>query len=152
MLLLGPGIAPRESPFRSTTIYTSNYPLKVVTFAVLRKLLWICLLSRSFVWRPSWASSCGAIGSNSAKGSVQLYSFCPTTSFCHAMYVAFVGDMKMAALIDCHWRAFAAFGRVSRNVLYDNLKTVVIERDVCGEGQHGCHAGTFISSSTAVYG
>ena len=44
-------------------------------------------------------------------------------------------------LIGCHERPLAAFGGVPRKVLYDNMKTVVIERDVCGEGLHRYHAG-----------
>jgi hypothetical protein len=49
--------------------------------------------------------------------------------------------MKVATLIGCHERAFAAFGGVPRRILYDNMKTVVIERDTYGEGQHRFHAG-----------
>jgi len=30
----------------------------------------------------------------------------------------------------------AAFGGVPRKALYDNMKTLVIERDVYGDGQH----------------
>jgi hypothetical protein len=35
-------------------------------------------------------------------------------------------------LIDCHQKAFVALGGVSRRILYDNMNTVVIERDVDG--------------------
>ncbi|MBP1208357.1 hypothetical protein JOD97_006449 [Duganella sp. 1411] len=61
--------------------------------------------------------------------------------YSRASYVEFVSDMKVATLIGCHERAFAAFGGMPRKVLYDNMKTVVIERDVYGEGQHRYHAG-----------
>jgi hypothetical protein len=49
--------------------------------------------------------------------------------------------MKVATLISCHERAFVAFGGVPRKILYDNMKTVVLERDAYGEGQHRFHAG-----------
>lgn len=75
------------------------------------------------------------------KGAVPLHAFCATMGFSRASYVEFVSDMKVATLIACHERAFAALGGVPRKVLYDNMKTVVIERDVYGEGQHRYHAG-----------
>jgi hypothetical protein len=49
--------------------------------------------------------------------------------------------MKVETLIACHERALAAFGGVTRRVLYDNMKTVVLERDAYGEGEHRFHAG-----------
>ena len=75
------------------------------------------------------------------KGSAPLHAFCATMGFSRASYVEFVSDMKVATLISCHERAFAAFGGVPRKILYDNMKTVVIERDVYGDGQHRYHAG-----------
>lgn len=75
------------------------------------------------------------------KGSAPLYAFCATLGYSRASYVEFVSDMKVATLIGCHERAFAAFGGVARRVLYDNMKTVVLERDVYGAGRHRYHAG-----------
>ena len=75
------------------------------------------------------------------KGSKPLHAFCATLGFSRASYVEFVSDMKVATLIGCHERAFAAFGGIPRRVLYDNMKTVVLERDVYGDGQHRYHAG-----------
>ena len=49
--------------------------------------------------------------------------------------------MKVQTLVACHERAFEAFGGVPKRVLYDNMKTVVLERDSHGEGQHRYHAG-----------
>jgi hypothetical protein len=56
-------------------------------------------------------------------------------------FVEFVADMKVETLIACHQHAFETFGGVTRRVLYDNMKTVVIERDAAGEGAHRFHAG-----------
>ena len=75
------------------------------------------------------------------KGSDPLYAFCATLGYSRASYVEFVTDMKVSTLIDCHQKAFVALGGVSRRILYDNMKTVVIERDVEGPGEHRYHAG-----------
>ena len=75
------------------------------------------------------------------KGARPLYAFCATLGFSRASYVEFVSDMKVQTLVACHERAFEAFGGVPKRVLYDNMKTVVLERDSHGEGQHRYHAG-----------
>ena len=75
------------------------------------------------------------------KGKNCLYAFCATLGFSRTSFVEFVTDMKVETLIACHDHAFEYLGGVSRQVLYDNMKTVVIERDACGEGKHRFHAG-----------
>lgn len=75
------------------------------------------------------------------KGRQPLYAFCATLGYSRASYVQFVGDMKVQTLIECHERCFEAFGGVPRKILYDNMKTVVLERDSYGQGQHRYHAG-----------
>lgn len=75
------------------------------------------------------------------KGSTPLYAFCATLGFSRMSYVEFVSDMQVTTLIGCHERSFLAFGGVPRQVLYDNMKTVVLERDAYGEGAHRYHAG-----------
>jgi transposase len=75
------------------------------------------------------------------KGKDPLYAFCATLGFSRVSYVEFVTDMKVETLIACHEHAFDAFGGVSQRVLYDNMKTVVLERDASGEGEHHYHAG-----------
>lgn len=75
------------------------------------------------------------------KGSQPLYAFCATLGYSRASHVEFVTDMKVETLIDCHERSFAAFGGVPRHALFDNMKTVVLERDASGDGVHRYHAG-----------
>lgn len=75
------------------------------------------------------------------KGKAPLYAFCATLGYSRASYVEFVTDMKVGTLIDCHQSAFVALGGVPRRILYDNMKTVVLERDVDGPGEHRYHAG-----------
>jgi transposase len=67
---------------------------------------------------------------DSRKSSAPLHAFCGTMGYSRASYVEFVGDMKVATLLGCQELAFAAFGGVPRRVLYDNMKTVAMERDV----------------------
>jgi transposase len=75
------------------------------------------------------------------KGKDPLYAFCATLGYSRMSFVTFVTDMKVETLIACHQQSFEAFGGVPRRVLYDNMKTVVIERDARGEGEHRFHAG-----------
>ncbi|MDP1996960.1 MAG: IS21 family transposase [Gallionella sp.] len=75
------------------------------------------------------------------KGKNPLYAFCATLGFSRMSFVEFVTDMKVETLIACHQHAFEAFGGVPKRVLYDNMKTVVIERDTSGEGEHRFHTG-----------
>ncbi len=75
------------------------------------------------------------------KGSEPLYAFCATLGYSRASHVEFVSDMKVGSLIECHQKAFVAFGGVPKRLLFDNMKTVVLERDVDGPGEHRYHAG-----------
>lgn len=75
------------------------------------------------------------------KGKSPLYAFCATLGFSRMSFVEFVTDMKVQTLIRCHDHAFEYFGGVTRRVLYDNMKTVVLERDAFGEGEHRFHSG-----------
>ncbi|MFZ2540230.1 MAG: IS21 family transposase [Gallionella sp.] len=75
------------------------------------------------------------------KGRDPLYAFCATLGFSRMSFVEFVTDMKVETLIACHQHAFEAFGGIPKRVLYDNMKTVVIERDATGGSAHQFHAG-----------
>lgn len=75
------------------------------------------------------------------KGRNPLYAFCATLGFSRASFVEFVVDMKVETLIACHQHAFEAFGGIPKRILYDNMKTVVLERDASGAGEHRFHAG-----------
>lgn len=75
------------------------------------------------------------------KGKNPLYAFCATLGFSRASFVRFVIDMKVETLIVCHQQAFEMFGGIVRQALYDNMKTVVLERDASGQGAHHFHSG-----------
>ena len=55
------------------------------------------------------------------------------------LYLEYVDSMRSEVLIACHQRMFAAFGGVPREVLYDNMKTVVTHRDAYGRARHRFH-------------
>jgi len=70
----------------------------------------------------------------------KLAAFVATLGNSRASYVEYVTDERIETLVGCHIGAFEFFGGVVREVLYDNMKTVVIERDAFGLGLHRFHA------------
>lgn len=70
------------------------------------------------------------------RGKTQLSAFVATLGFSRASYVEFVTDERLETLLACHEHAFDFFGGVPHQVLYDNMKTVVLERDAYGPGEH----------------
>jgi transposase len=75
------------------------------------------------------------------RGGEQLSVLIATLGWSRATYVEFCDDERLETLIGCHENAFAAFGGVPREVLYDNVKTVVLERNAYGRGVHRFHPG-----------
>lgn len=75
------------------------------------------------------------------RGKDKLSVFIATLGFSRAAYVEFVDDERVETLIGCHENAFFAFGGMPFEVLYDNMKTVVIERNTYGKGVHRFHPG-----------
>ncbi len=75
------------------------------------------------------------------RGSQQLKVFIATLGWSRATFIRFCTDEKLSTLIACHERAFDAFGGVPKEVLYDNMKTVVLERNAYGRGVHRFHPG-----------
>ena len=69
----------------------------------------------------------------------RLSAFVATFGHSRASYVEYVTDERIETLVTCHINAFEFFGGVPREILYDNVKTVVIERDAYGAGQHRFH-------------
>lgn len=55
------------------------------------------------------------------------------------LYIEFTDNMRYDTLEACHRNAFSFFGGVPREVLYDNMKTVVLQRDAYQTGQHRFH-------------
>ena len=61
-----------------------------------------------------------------------LVCFVLVLSYSRAMYARFALDQSVESLLRGHLAAFEAFGGAPRSILYDNMKSVVLER----EGQH----------------
>jgi transposase len=75
------------------------------------------------------------------RGPDRLSAFVATLGWSRTAYVEFVADERVETLIAAHENAFMAFGGVPREVLYDNMRTVVVERNGYGRGQHRFHPG-----------
>lgn len=75
------------------------------------------------------------------KGCNRLVAFIATLGYSRTSYVEFVTDEKLATLLRCHENAFEYFGGVPLEGLYDNMKTVIVERDCYGEGKHRLQSG-----------
>lgn len=75
------------------------------------------------------------------RGPDRLSVFVATLGWSRAAYAEFVADERLETLLSCHERAFLLFGGVPREVLYDNMRTVVLERDRYGRGRHRFHPG-----------
>jgi len=58
-----------------------------------------------------------------------VYAFVLLLGFSRAMYVEFVERCTMETFMDCHIRAFKHLSGVPAEILYDNMKNVVIGRE-----------------------
>jgi transposase len=58
----------------------------------------------------------------------RLSCFVITLSYSRALYLEFFFDQTLESLLRGHVHAFSDWGSVPRNVLYDNCKTIVLER------------------------
>jgi transposase len=61
-------------------------------------------------------------------GRRSLYAFVVVLSHSRHVFLRFFLDMKMGTFLHAHALAFADFGGVPRVLLYDNLKSVVLDR------------------------
>src|SRR5262249_49701637 len=68
----------------------------------------------------------GAVRGNAQSS---LCCFVMVLSYSRAVYAHFALDMSMESFLRGHVGAFEAFGGVARAILYDNLKSVVLERN-----------------------
>ena len=68
------------------------------------------------------------------RGADKLSLFIATLGWSRAAYVEFCDDERVETLIGCHETAFLTFGGVPVEVLYDNMRTVVIIGIAMGRG------------------
>ena len=75
------------------------------------------------------------------RGSQPLYAFTATLGYSRWRWVRFASNEKASTLVACHHALFESLGGVPKEILYDNAKTIVIDRDAYGPGHHRWHAG-----------
>jgi len=75
------------------------------------------------------------------RGSNPLYAFTATLGFSRWRWARFATNEKAETLIACHHALFETLGGVPREILYDNARTIVLERDAYGKGEHRWHPG-----------
>jgi transposase len=75
------------------------------------------------------------------RGRDRLLGFVATMGFSRATFVRFTTSEQFTDWRDGLVAAFEYFGGVPREVLFDNAKSVIIERDCYGPGLHRWHAG-----------
>ena len=72
-------------------------------------------------------------------GRSPLHVCVAVLGYSRMLYIEFTDNMRYDTLETCHRNAFRFFGGVPREVLYDNMKTVVLQRDAYQTGQHRFH-------------
>ncbi len=75
------------------------------------------------------------------RGADKLSVFIGTLGWSRTAYVEFCDNEQLETLLGCHENAFATFPGVPREILYDNMKTVVLERNAYGRDMHRFHPG-----------
>ncbi len=75
------------------------------------------------------------------RGSDPLSVFVAVLGYSRTAYVQFVTDERLETLMACHEAAFGFVGGTPHEVLYDNMRTVVIGRDAYGPGKHRLQPG-----------
>ncbi|WP_281847534.1 IS21 family transposase [Nitratiruptor tergarcus] len=70
------------------------------------------------------------------RGKNPVYAFAMILGYSRYAFICFTDNMRFDSFINCHKKAFAFFGGVPRTILYDNLKSVVIEHNAYGNAKH----------------
>jgi transposase len=74
------------------------------------------------------------------RGRDPLLGFVATLGYSRATWVHFTRGEDAATLCGCVREALQFFGGSPRHVLFDNAKTIVVDRDAYGKGQHRWHS------------
>jgi transposase len=75
------------------------------------------------------------------RGPSPLSAFVAILGYSRYCYVEFVTNERFETLKLCHQHAFEYFQGVPKEVLYDNMKTVITQRNAYGTGIHRFHSG-----------
>lgn len=63
----------------------------------------------------------------------KLYCFNMVLGYSRTLYIEFTHDMNLMTLLTCHIHAFEYFKGIPKEILYDNMKQVVLFRDENGK-------------------
>jgi transposase len=66
-----------------------------------------------------------------------MYAFVMVLGYSRFAYVRITDNMKQETFQECTKKAFEYFGGIPQTILYDNLKSVIVQRDKYGKNQHG---------------
>jgi transposase len=66
----------------------------------------------------------------------RFYCFSMVLGYSRCLYAEFTARMDVLTLLRCHVHAFEYFGGLTRTILYDNLKQVILERDDVTQRHH----------------
>lgn len=72
-------------------------------------------------------------------GRSPLHVSVAVLGYSRMLYIEFTDNMRYDTLETCHRNVFRFFGGVPREGVYDNMKTVVLQRDAYQTGQHWFH-------------
>lgn len=72
-------------------------------------------------------------------GRRRIYAFVGVLGYSRWLYAEYVDSTRSEVLVACHRRMLGAFGGVPREILYDNMRTVVTKRHAYGQGRHRFH-------------
>jgi len=70
-------------------------------------------------------------------GKEPIYGFVMILGYSRAPFIYFTDSMRQEVWQECHEKAFAYFGGMPKTILYDNLKSAIIQRDKYGKDKHG---------------
>ncbi len=76
-------------------------------------------------------------------GKTPLHAFVAVLGYSRALFVHITDNMRYETLERCHLLAFEYFQGIPQQIWYDNMKTVVIERNAYGVGHHRFHQGLY---------
>jgi transposase len=69
-------------------------------------------------------------------GRDPIHCFLSVLGYSRYAFIYFVDNLKLGTFIDCHLKAFDYYGGITKTILYDNLKSVMIKRNAYGGGLH----------------
>ena len=81
-------------------------------------------------------------------GKTPLHAFVAVLGYSRALFVRITDNMRYDTLEECHRLAFEYFQGIPQQIWYDNMKTVVIERNAYGVGHHRFHQGLYQFAKT----